>query len=180
MVRTYNIGTECYALLFSPSDPEFMLPVKVVILEKHTLNSRTTYKVKIRDVFETNLNLLKERLPGIKVPCNMKSDAKTSLVRKDEMEPVGGMAELLPLVGRTAFFIEDAFMKADKDGLYDLYNRFVKYIINYHYRRLYDLCNRSFLSNQPVYENQKAQFLKRVNAIGFGDVFEKFGLELEI
>ena len=52
MVRTYNIGTECYALITSTSEPEFLLPVKVVILEKYTLNDSATYKVKIKEIYE--------------------------------------------------------------------------------------------------------------------------------
>ena len=50
MVRTYNIGTECYALITCPNEPEFLLPVKVVLLEKYTQSERTTYKVKIREI----------------------------------------------------------------------------------------------------------------------------------
>ena len=57
MVRTYNIGTECYALVTSPNEPEFLLPVKVIILEKYTQSDRTTYKVKIREIFENFLSM---------------------------------------------------------------------------------------------------------------------------
>ena len=59
MVRTYNIGTECYALITSPSEPEFLLPVKIILLEKYTLNSRVTYKVKIKDILENDIKFLK-------------------------------------------------------------------------------------------------------------------------
>ena len=57
MVRTYNIGTECYALLISHTDPEFLLPVKIVILEKYTLNSKVTYKVKVKEIFESDFDI---------------------------------------------------------------------------------------------------------------------------
>lgn len=180
MVRTYNVGTECYAILSSVTDPEFMLPIKIVILEKHTFNERTTYKVKIKDIFETNFNLLKEHLMGMKVSCNLKTENKVQLVKKSELENMKGMGELLTVLDQKPFFIEDVFITLDKDGLYDLYNRFVKYMINYHYKRLFTLCNRSFLANQPIFENQKELFKKRVNSIGFGDVFEKYNLKLDI
>ena len=55
MVRTYNIGTECYALITCPNEPEFLLPVKVILLEKYTQGERTTYKVKIREIFENDI-----------------------------------------------------------------------------------------------------------------------------
>lgn len=180
MVRTYNIGIECYAILSSVTDPEFMLPIKIVILDKHTLGGRTTYKVKIRDIYETNFELLKEHLMGMKVSCNMRTENKVQLIRKDELKEINGMGELLAKLDKKPFFIEDVFITVDKEGLYDMYNRFVKYIINYHYKRLFTLCNRSFLANQPIYENQKDMFRKRVNSIGFGDLFEKYNLKLDI
>ena len=40
--------------------------------------------------------------------------------------------------------------------------------------------NRSFMANTPLFENQKDMFLKRVNKIGFGDIFTKFELNLDI
>ena len=179
MVRTFNIGTECYAILNSVTDPEFLLPIKIVILEKHTFNERTTYKVKIKDIYETDFNLLKEHLIGFKVSCNLRTE-KMQLVKKTEMDGFKGMGDLLAFLDKKPFFIEDVFITLDKDGLYDLYNRFVKYIINYHYKRLFTLCNRSFLANQPIFENQKEMFYKRVNSIGFGDVFDKYNLKLDI
>ena len=40
--------------------------------------------------------------------------------------------------------------------------------------------SRTFVSNTPIYENQKDVFKKRVEKIGFGDMFEKFGIKLSI
>lgn len=180
MTRTYNVGTECYAILSSVTDPEFMLPIKIVILEKHTFNERTTYKVKIRDIYETDFELLREHLMGMKVSCNLKTENKVQLVKKDELKEMKGMGDLLAKLDKKPFFIEDVFVTLDKEGLYDMYNRFVKYIINYHYKRLYTLCSRSFLANQPVFENQKEMFRKRVESIGFGDMFKKYNLKLDI
>lgn len=180
MTRTYNVGTECYAILSSVTDPEFMLPIKIVILEKHTFNERTTYKVKIRDIYETDFELLREHLMGMKVSCNLRTENKVQLVRKDELKEMKGMGDLLSKLDKKPFFIEDVFVTLDKEGLYDMYNRFVKYIINYHYKRLYTLCSRSFLANQPVFENQKEMFRKRVESIGFGDMFKRYNLKLDI
>lgn len=180
MVRTFNIGNEYYAILSSVTDPEFLLPIKIVILEKHTFNERTTYKVKIRDIYETNFNLLREHLMGMKVSCNLKTENKVQLVRKDELKNMKGMGDLLTTLNDKPFFLEDVFITMDKNGLYDLYNRFVKYMINYHYKRLFTLCNRSFLANQPIFENQKEMFRKRVDSIGFKDVFDRYNLKLDI
>ena len=180
MTRTYNVGTECYAILSSVTDPEFMLPIKIVILEKHTFNERTTYKVKIRDIYETDFELMREHLMGMKVSCNLKTENKVQLIKKEELKEMKGMGDLLTKLDNKPFFIEDVFVTLDKEGLYDMYNRFVKYIINYHYKRLYTLCSRSFLANQPVFENQKEMFRKRVESIGFGDMFKKYNLKLDI
>lgn len=180
MTRTYNVGTECYAILSSVTDPEFMLPIKIVILEKHTFNERTTYKVKIRDIYETDFELLREHLMGMKVSCNLRTENKVQLVKKDELKEMKGMGDLLTKLDKKTFFIEDVFVTLDKEGLYDMYNRFVKYIINYHYKRLFTLCSRSFLANEPVFENQKDMFRKRVESIGFGDMFKKYNLKLDI
>ena len=62
MVRTYNIGTECYALMTTTNDADFLLPVKIVILEKKTFNNKTTYKVKIKDILEKDFKYVKDNL----------------------------------------------------------------------------------------------------------------------
>lgn len=180
MIRTYNIGTECYALLTSVNEPEFLLPVKIVLLEKYTLNNRTTYKVKIRDIYETNFNFLKEHFGNMRFQMNLKSENRTTLIRKLELDKITGLNELLINLNDKAFYLEDNYITLDKDGLFDLYNRFVKYIINYHYTKLFQLMNRSFIANTPIFENQKEIFKKRVEKIGFGDIFEKYNFKLDI
>lgn len=180
MVRTYNIGTECYGLITSPNEPEFLLPVKIVLLEKYTQGSRTTYKVKIREIFETDINFLKEHFGSVKVSMNLKSANLTTLLRKDVVESVKTMSELIQKLNDRPFYLEDNYITPDKIGLQDLYNKFVKYIINYHFRKLYQLTSRSFLANQPVYNNQKDVFIRRVENLGFGDVLKKYDLKLDI
>ena len=95
MVRTYNIGTECYALVTSPNEPEFLLPVKVVLLEKYTQGDRTTYKVKIREIFENDINYLKEHFINVKVSMSLKTANLTTLLRKSEVDSVNSMSELI-------------------------------------------------------------------------------------
>ncbi len=180
MVRTYNIGTECYALITSPNEPEFLLPVKVVLLEKYTQNSRTTYKVKIREIFEADINYLKEHFGSVKVSMNLKSANLTTLLRKSEVDSIKTMSELLQKLNDKSFYLEENYITLDKNGLIDIYNKFVKYIINYHFRKLYQLTSRSFIVNQPVYNNQKDVFLRRVEQLGFGDIFKKYDLKLDI
>lgn len=180
MIRTYNIGSECYALITCANEPEFLLPTKVVILEKYTLNNKTTYKVKIKEIYESSIEYLKEHFGNIKVSLNLKSEVRTVLLKKNELDSVNTMSELIQKLNNKAFFLEDNYISPSKEGLVDLYNRFVKYIINYHFRRLYQLTSRSFLINQPVFENQKDMFKRRVERIGFGDMFEKYGLKLDI
>ena len=180
MVRTYNIGTECYALITSPNEPEFLLPVKVVLLEKYTQNSRTTYKVRIKEIFETDINYLKDHFGSVKVSMNLKSSNLTTLLRKGEVDSIKTMSELIQKLNDKPFYLEDNYIVPDRCGLNDLYNKFVKYIINYHYRKLYQLTSRSFLANQPVFNNQKDVFLRRVDKLGFGDVFKKYDLKLDI
>ena len=180
MVRTYNIGTECYALVTSPNEPEFLLPVKVIILEKYTQSDRTTYKVKIREIFETDLNFLKEHFINVKVSMNLKSANLTTLLRKSQVDSVNSMSELIQKLNDKPFYLEDNYIVPDKAGLMDMYNKFVKYIINYHFRKLFQLTSRSFLANQPVFNNQKELFIRRVENFGFGDVFKKYDLKLDI
>lgn len=180
MVRTYNIGTECYALITSPNEPEFLLPVKVVLLEKYTQGSRTTYKVKIREIFENDINFLKEHFGSVKVSMNLKSANLTTLLRRNDVDAVKTMSELIQKLNDRPFYLEDNYITPDKAGLVDLYNKFVKYIINYHFRKLYQLTSRSFLVNQPVYNNQKDVFIRRVESLGFGDILKKYDLKLDI
>ena len=180
MVRTYNIGTECYALVTSPNEPEFLLPVKVIILEKYTQSDRTTYKVKIREIFETDLNFLKEHFINVKVSMNLKSANLTTLLRKSQVDSVNSMSELIQKLNDKPFYLEDNYIVPDKAGLIDMYNKFVKYIINYHFRKLFQLTSRSFLANQPVFNNQKELFIRRVENFGFGDIFKKYDLKLDI
>jgi len=180
MVRAYNIGTECYALITSPNEPEFLLPVKVVILEKYTQSGRTTYKVRIKEIFETDINYLKEHFGSVKVSMNLKSANLTTLLRKGDVDAVKTMSELIQKLNDRTFYLEDNYITLDKEGLVDLYNKFVRYIINYHFRKLYQLTSRTFLVNQPVYNNQKDVFLRRVERLGFGDIFQKYDLKLDI
>ena len=180
MVRTYNIGTECYALITSPNEPEFLLPVRVVLLEKYTTNTRTTYKVKIREIFETDLNYLKEHFGSVKVSMNLKSANLTTLLRRSQVDSINSMSELIQKLNDRPFYLEDNYIVPDKTGLVDLYNKFVKYIINYHFRKLYQLTSRSFLANQPVYNNQKDVFIRRVERLGFGDMLNRYDLKLDI
>ena len=180
MVRTYNIGTECYALITSNNEPEFLLPVKVVLLEKYTQNSTTTYKVKIREILENDIKYLKEHFGSVKVSMNLKSANLTTLLRRPEVESVNTMSELIQKLNDRPFYLEDNYIVPDKLGLVDLYNKFVKYIINYHFRKLYQLTSRRFLINQPIFNDQKDVFLRRVEQLGFGDVFRKYDLKLDI
>ena len=180
MVRTYNIGTECYALVTSVNEPEFLLPTKVVLLEKYTQGERTTYKVKIREIFENDINYLKEHFSSIRVTTNLKSTNFTTLLKKNELESIKTMSELIQKLNDKPFYLEDNYIVPDKIGLVDLYNRFVRYIINYHYRKLFQLTSRGFLANQPVFNNQKDVFIRRVENLGFGDIFKKYDLKLDI
>ena len=180
MVRTYNIGTECYALMTTTNDADFLLPVKIVILEKKTFNNKTTYKVKIKDILEKDFKYVKEHLYGIRVLTSFKSDGRTTLIKKSKLDPIENFGDLLVYLDTIKFYIEDNYITLDKEGLKDLYNRFTKYLVNFHYRKLYQLMSRTFVSNSPIYENQKDVFKKRVEKIGFGDMFEKFGIKLSI
>ena len=134
MARGFNIGTECYALLTSSYDAEMLLPVKVVLLEKYSIHDRITYKVKIKEIFESNFELLKEHLVGFKVSVNLKSENKIVLIKKCDLETVKEMSGLMELIKDKEFFLEENYITLDKDCLYELYDRFVKYLINFHYR----------------------------------------------
>lgn len=180
MVRTYNVGTECYALITSPNEPEFLLPVKIVLLEKYTMDGRATYKVKIREIFESDINFLKEHFGNVKVSMNLKSENRSVILKKSEIDSVKTLSELVQKLNDKAFYLDDNYITPDKAGLVELYNRFVKYIINYHFRKLFQLTSRSFLANQPVFENQKDVFMRRIERLGFGDMFKKYELKLDI
>lgn len=180
MSRIYNIGTECYGLLTSSLDPEFLLPVKLIILEKYTLDNKTSYKVKIRDIFENDFNFLKEHFYQLKISDNVNSSKNNSLIKKSQLDTFENKTELLTYLNDKPFFLEENYITLDKEGLKDLYLRFVKYIINYHYGRLFQLISRSFLINTHIYENQKSLFIKRVNKLGFEDMFKRLGFELDI
>lgn len=180
MSRSYNIGTECYALITSPSEPEFLLPTKIVLLEKFVVGDRNIYKVKIKDILENDIAYLKEHFGSMKVSTNIKSDNRFVLLRKNEVESVSTVAELVQKLGDKPFYLEDNYITLDKEGLSDLYDRFVKYIINYHFRKLYQLTSRTFLAGKPVFNNQKDVFSRRVERIGFGDIFQKYNMKIDI
>ena len=171
---------ECYALVTSPNEPEFILPVKVMLLEKYTQGDKTTYKVKIKEIYENDINFLKEHFINVKVSMSLKTANLTTLLRKGEVDSIKTMSELIQKLNDRPFYLEDNYIVPDKTGLIDLYNKFVKYIINYHFRKLYQLTSRSFLINQPVYNDQKDIFIRRVESLGFGDVLKKYNLKLDI
>jgi DNA topoisomerase IA len=111
---------------------------------------------------------------------NLKSANLTTLLRKGDVDSIKTMSELIQKLHDRTFYLEDNYIVPDKLGLVDLYNKFVKYIINYHFRKLYQLTSRGFLANQPVFNNQKDVFLRRVENLGFGDIFRKYDLKLDI
>ena len=180
MVRTYNIGTECYALLISHTDPEFLLPVKIVILEKYTLNSKVKYKVKVKEIFESDLDYLKKHLYGFRVAFSLKNTNQNILIKVDKLETIKSMSDLLTYLNTKPFFVEDNYIILVKNGLKELYHKFLKYMINFHYKKLYDLMSRNFIANTPIFENQKDMFKKRIEKIGFGDMFQKYNLNLKL
>ena len=47
-------------------------------------------------------------------------------------------------------------------------------------KKLYDLMSRNFIANTPIFENQKDMFKKRIEKIGFGDMFQKYNLNLKL
>ena len=119
MVRTYNIGTECYALIVPTNEPEFLLPVKVVLLEKYTQGSRTTYKVKIREIFENDINYLKEHFGSVRVSMNLKSANFTTLLKRTEVESVKTMSELIQKLNDRPFYLEDNYItRKTNEGRY--------------------------------------------------------------
>lgn len=185
MRRNYNIGTECYALLTSPNDPDFLLPAKIIIIERSVAGNKNVYKVRIRDLFETDFEYLKEHFINIKYYKNLKdiigsSGVRSPLIKKGDLDKIENKTELLTKLNDKSFFIEDNYITLDKEGLKDLYIKFVKYLINYHYEKLFGITSRSFLGSSPIFENQKDMFKKRIEKIGFGDVFQKFELELKL
>lgn len=180
MISTLEIGTQCYGLLISPYDPEFLLPIQIKIMDKFVKEEQVYYKVKVLDMLETNFRMLKDHLPAFKVCRKKGSDIKSTLIKKADFDSLYCKDDVIKLLEKDYFFIEGNFVRVDKDGLKELYNDFVKYIINYHYKRLYDLTSRSFLANTPVFENQKDMFEKRVKKIGFGDMFDKYGIKLAL
>ena len=122
MVRTYNIGTECYALLISHTDPEFLLPVKIVILEKYTLNSKVTYKVKVKEIFESDFDYLKKHLYGFRVAFSLKNTNQNILIKVDKLETIKSMSDLLTYLNTKPFFVEDNYITLDKNGAEEYLN----------------------------------------------------------
>ena len=129
---------------------------------------------------ENDINFLKEHFINVKVSMSLKTANLTTLLRKGEVDSIKTMSELIQKLNDRPFYLEDNYIVPDKTGLIDLYNKFVKYIINYHFRKLYQLTSRSFLINQPVYNDQKDIFIRRVESLGFGDVLKKYNLKLDI
>ena len=111
---------------------------------------------------------------------SLKTNNITALLKKPEVESVKTISELIQKLNDKPFYLEDNYIVPDKTGLIDLYNKFVKYIINYHFKKLYQLTSRSFISGQPIFNNQKDVFLRRVERLGFGDMFQKYDLKLDI
>lgn len=180
MVRTHNIGAECYALLTSPIDAEMLLPVKVIILDKYRVSGRTVYKVKIKEILENNINILKESLNNYRVSSGIKNDTKMMLIKKADLDQMNTMKEITDHVSSKAFYLEENYITIDKEGLKDLYIKFVKYLINYHYKKLYKLTSKSFLAGTPLFENQMEVFMRRVNKLGFGDYFERNNIKIDL
>lgn len=178
--RRYNIGMECYGLLTSPFEPDVLLPVKIVILEKFAIGDRMTYKVKIKEILEMDLNFIKEHIPNFKVITSMKPINRTPLLKKTDVDSVNTVSELIQKLNDRYFFLEDNYMTPDRIGLEDLYNKFVKYILNYHLRMMHMVMGRSFLSKYPIYNNQKDVFMRRIERLGFGDMFQKYGFKMDI
>lgn len=180
MNNIYIIGKDYYALLTSSTNVDFLLPLKITIIEKKSLYNKTLYKVKIKEILETNFDYVKEQMYSMRVNVSLKSDGRTTLLKKNKLDKISNFNELLSELSNITFLLEDNYIVYDKDGLRDLYGRFTKYLINFHLNKLYQLMSRSFISNTPIFENQKDIFKKRIEKIGFGDMFEKYDLNIKL
>lgn len=177
----YTIGTECYGLITTPNEPDFILPVQLIILEKYKMGSRNMYKVKIKDIYETDFNYLKEYMYRLRLLTTLTGEkGQRNFIPKSKMSEFENKFELLNYLNDCPFFLEENYITINKEDLRELYYKFVKYLVNYHYEKLFTLSSRSFMANSPFFENQKDMFLKRIRKIGFADVFDKFELELDI
>lgn len=176
----YNIGKDYYALLTSSTNVDFLLPIKIIILEKKTLYNKTLYKVKIKDILEKDFNYVKEQIASMRVNISLKSDGRTTLIKKTKLDKISNFNELISTLNDITFYIEDNYITTDKESLKDLYSRFTKYLINFHISKMYQLMSRTFISNTPIFENQKDMFKKRIEKIGFGDMFDKWNLNVKI
>ena len=102
------------------------------------------------------------------------------LIKKADLDQMNTMKEITDHVSSKAFYLEENYITIDKEGLKDLYIKFVKYLINYHYKKLYKLTSKSFLAGTPLFENQMEVFMRRVNKLGFGDYFERNNIKIDL
>lgn len=180
MIKSLNIGINCYALLTSYTDPEFLIPAMVKIYGKEFNGEEVLYKVEILEIYENNFKLLKEHLLNFKVCMSATRDTRNSLLKKDVIEGLNDMGDLIIALKKKFIYLNENYICTSISELHDLYDRFVKYIINYHYEQIYKLTNRTFLANSPIYENDKENYKKKINNIGFKNEFDKYGLKIDL
>ena len=106
MSNIINIGTECFALLTTPNEPEMLLPVQIKVVEKYNMDNNITYKVKIIDIFETDFNYLKDNMSQLKVSLSLGAN-KSTLIKKSVLEKIENKMELLTCLNDKLFFIEN-------------------------------------------------------------------------
>jgi hypothetical protein len=107
-------------------------------------------------------------------------DTRNSLLKKDVIEGLNDMSDLIIALKKKFIYLNENYICTSISELHDLYDRFVKYIINYHYEQIYKLTNRTFLANSPIYENDKENYKKKINNIGFKNEFDRYGLKIDI
>ena len=178
--RKITNDINCYALLTSYTDPEFLIPAMVKIYGKTFNGEEVLYKVEILEIYENNFKLLKEHLLNFKVCMSATRDTRNSLLKKDVIEGLNDMSDLIIALKKKFIYLNENYICTSISELHDLYDRFVKYIINYHYEQIYKLTNRTFLANSPIYENDKENYKKKINNIGFKNEFDRYGLKIDI
>ena len=107
MRRIYNIGTECYGLIIPANEPDFLLPVKIILLEKYSMGERILYKVKIKDILEPNIDYIKDHIMSVRVQTNIKSININNLLKRNEVDEINTMSELLQKLNEKPFYLEE-------------------------------------------------------------------------
>lgn len=162
-----NKKSICHCLIYSPSNPDVLIPIKGLVEDIHFNENIPFYSVKLLKFYD-NLFFLKEILYNRNFQLKIESKPKIFKI-PNTFKTVGQLENWFIDTCPHRFVVESNFVVKTKLELMDLFNKIQEYLIIKKFRSIRDNSLRP-LFESPLKIHSKIEFDERFRRM-FGDKF---------